>query len=59
MNGLSGGCSCTRKKRMDQANRLYLNMSNILTESQKNEFKKFFSADEVVLKFDNEVFLVI
>ena len=59
VNGLSSGCSCTRKKRSDQVNRLYLTMGNALTDTDKQEFKKFYDAEEIVLKFENEIFLVI
>ena len=40
VNGLSHGCSCTRKKRSDQINRTYLAMGNILTEKNFSVQKK-------------------
>ena len=59
VNGLSGGCSCTRKKRADQINRTYLSMGNILTEGNIRDIKNFFGAEEIEFKFDEEIFLKI
>ena len=59
VNGLSHGCSCTRKKRSDQINRTYLAMGNILTETNINDIKKFFSAEEIEFKYNQETFFII
>ena len=59
VNGLSSGCSCTRKKRADQINRTYLSMGSILAEGNIKDIKTFFGAEEIEFKFDNEVFLKI
>ena len=59
VNGLPHGCSCTRKKRSDQINRTYLTMGNILTETNINDIKKFFSAEQIEFKYNQETFFII
>ena len=53
--GLSGGCSCNRKKRADEAKRIFTIIATSLTPDQKNSIKQNHSVDRVILKLENNI----
>lgn len=52
--GLSGGCSCNRKARANDAKRMYNIIATSLTDDQKSSIKQVNSVDRVILKLDNK-----
>ena len=54
VSGLSGGCSCNRKARANEAKRMYNVIALSLTDDQKNSIKNINSVDRVILKLNNE-----
>ena len=53
--GLSGGCSCNRKSRTNEAKRIYNIIATSLTDDQKSSIKQVNSIDRVVFKLDNQI----
>lgn len=53
--GLSGGCSCTRRSRANEAKRMFTIIVTSLTQEQKNSIKQDNSVDRVILKLENNI----
>jgi hypothetical protein len=56
--GLGGGCGCTKKQRIQQCELMYRQMSERLTEADKQHIKARLNAEKVELAEGEAVFCV-
>ncbi len=58
VSGLSGGCGCNKRQRVDAARNLYLRMPALLTEGEKTEIKGRLGVENVKLSDGGGVFSI-